>query len=147
MGQNQAANRPKEKTQQSALEKQITGAYHRINLTMKYGQFFAADKMQVDVVNTLPALGAGIQNQAVASFMHAFFRGDLFGFQDHFAKDVCVLSISLIQGIHMLVRDHQNMDWRRGAPVPERRNFVIMKHNCGRRITGRNFAKNALRLH
>ena len=129
------------------LDQQESGAYQQINLIMKNGQFPPAHEMQVKMINALPAVRTGIDEQAVAPFIHTLIRSDLPGFQDQFPQDVRVFFASLIEGIHMFVGDQQNMHRRRRSSVPEGSDLIVMIDNRGGGFTGGNFTEDTFTFH
>ncbi len=103
--------------------------------------------MPMQMVNLLPALGAGVGHQPKTTLrigVHALLQGKLGGQQEHAPQKVLVLRAHLRHGGDVQLGDQQKMHRRPRVDVVESKNLFVFIDFFARYLAGNDFAKDAV---
>lgn len=101
--------------------------------------------MQVE--NGLSAMGASVDNQAVAALLDVFLFCDFARCKEEISQGELILRIGLVDRLDVPVGNDQNMSWRNRVDVAEGGYKLILVKDAGFGLTGNNFAKKAGSVH
>ena len=106
----------------------------------------SAKKMQMQVVDRLPAIRAGVDDDPVAAVESraARYLGRL---RYQMPQQRRVLSLSMGRGRDVLFGNNQQMRWRLRIDVREAQTQLILIHALGRNIAGYYFAEETIGAH
>ncbi len=100
--------------------------------------------MQMEVVDCLPALRAGIEDKAVTLFSNPLLLRHRFRHQDHVPNQLFIPRLQFIDGGDVPVGDYQDMDGRYGMDITKGRYQVIAVDDPGRGKAGDYIAKDTV---
>jgi hypothetical protein len=108
--------------------------------------YLTADQMKVHVFNFLPAMCAGVHDQAVAFLCDAFLGCNLFDGQEHLSGDGLVLFTKIVVVLDMLVGDDQDVGWGNRVDIPEGGHSVIGIYRFTGDLSRNDFTEKTFRL-
>ena len=88
--------------------------------------------MQMEVVDCLPALRAGIEDKAVTLFSNPLLLRHCFRHQDHVPNQLFIPCLQFINRGYVPVGDYEDMNGRYGMDISEGRYQVIAVDDLGR---------------
>lgn len=103
--------------------------------------FLCRRNVRMEMEYGLACLFTGINDKAEAVFLQSFCFGNLFDDEEKVSKVFIVFFIKCKNVIHMLLRDHQNMNRCAGFNIPECEPVVILINFCARNFSGSTLQK------
>jgi len=103
----------------------------------------SAQDVQVDVIDSLATIVAGIDDEPVA-LIQVLFPGDVGGFQHQIPQYFRVALIGVLYGGNVLFRDYQYMGWSRGADIMKGTYLVVFVDLVSGYVPCDNFAEQAI---
>jgi hypothetical protein len=118
-----------------------------INSSDRKARQFATNQVQMKMVNTLPAMRTGIDDQTVPAFRNPFLFCKLLCYHHHMPNQGLISQSQVINRVNMPVGNDEYMRGCNGVNIPERRYELIAVENPGRRFTRNDLAKDTGHIH
>jgi hypothetical protein len=103
--------------------------------------------MEMNMMNSLPGIRAGIYHQAVAALVNLFLFSQFARYHEQATEEVSIIFADLINGADVGVGDDQQVDGRSRVLVDEGGDRFILINYFSRRLPGDNLAKNTVSRH
>ena len=100
-------------------------------LSRRPGHLAASEKMEVNVMDVLSRIPAGIENEPVSLLCDVFFMGDFFGFKQDMADEFFLIFRYVIQRRKMFLGNQENMDRGFRINIFKNCNQVILINDGG----------------
>ena len=107
----------------------------------------AAEQVDVEVIDRLPPVGTGVDDQAVARCGEALLFGDLAGFEQQVAEQGAVLGSGVLHAGDDFLGDDEDVRRGLGLDVAESQTIVVLIDDVGGNFAADDFAKNSLFAH
>jgi hypothetical protein len=91
-----------------------------------------AKDVEMEVEDDLPRVWANVGHNPVPALGDPRIRCDVLDRPDDLPHEARILRANLVEGRDMLLRDHEEVDWRLRVDILERENLLILI-NLGRR--------------
>jgi hypothetical protein len=100
--------------------------------------------MKMNVINRLPTITVAVDHQAIASLSEILLSGQLRRHEHHFAHQLAILWLQIIQRGDMPAGHHQQMRRRLRIDVAQGYDVLVLKHFFTGNCAGDNLTKNAI---
>jgi len=104
----------------------------------------AADKVQVEVLDFLVAVGPGVHDEAVAVFGNALLGSQFPHDGEHFSGDGFVFQAESVVVFDVFVGNDEDVRWRYRVDVPEGGDVFILVDFFAGNLPGNDLAKDAV---
>lgn len=120
-----------------------------IEYSSHHGDRHALPTQQVhmEVVNRLPAIMAGVDNQPVPGLVHFFLGGNLAGDGEEMAENWFILGFYRIHRFDMLIRYDDDVMWGGRVDIVEGCDQIVLVDRVTGAISGNDPAEDTFRVH
>lgn len=109
--------------------------------------FFPADQVQVQVIDSLAPVRAGVDDDAITVGVDFFLFGDLPGDLEEMPHQGLVFNAQIVERVEMFVRHDQNVRRGDGVNVAKSSRAIVAMDDCRFGFAGDDFAENTSWIH